>query len=55
MMPVQCALCGNYKRELNCKAFPWGIPKQILDGDHDHNEPFKGDNGIRFEPIKGQV
>jgi hypothetical protein len=52
-MPIttQCGLCKNYKENLKCRAFPQGIPKEILEG-KDHTEPFKGDNGIRFEPIE---
>ena len=34
-----------------CKAFPDGIPKDILLGNHDHTKPFAGDNGVRFEKI----
>jgi len=37
---------------LRCKAFPDGIPGEILDGKHDHKNAYPGDNGIRFEPLK---
>lgn len=37
---------------LICKAFPKRIPDAIATGKHDHREPYKGDNGIRFEPLK---
>jgi len=37
---------------LTCKAYPNGIPEKILTGEHDHTEPYKGDNGIQFEPIE---
>ncbi len=49
---LQCALCENLKKDLKCKAFPMGIPEKIIVGEHDHTKPFKGDGGIRFEPIK---
>jgi hypothetical protein len=38
--------------EQKCKAFPKRIPEEILTGNDDHSKPFKGDGGIRFEPIK---
>ena len=34
-----------------CKAFPDGIPIEVLRGKHKHTKPYKGDNGIRFEPV----
>tara|TARA_A100001201_G_scaffold70053_1_gene64546 strand:- start:107 stop:301 length:195 start_codon:yes stop_codon:yes gene_type:complete len=34
-----------------CDAFPEGIPTKILKSEHMHTEPFRGDNGIRFEPL----
>ena len=37
-----------------CEAFPKGIPQRILNNDVDHAEPLKGDNGVQFEPIKGE-
>jgi len=36
-----------------CKAFPEGIPDEIWLGKNKHTKPYKGDNGIQFEPIKG--
>tara|TARA_R110002096_G_scaffold275446_3_gene469203 strand:+ start:3286 stop:3462 length:177 start_codon:yes stop_codon:yes gene_type:complete len=49
---IQCPVCIHYIKDLKCKAFPDGIPKKILIGEHDHTKPFKGDNGIQFEPIE---
>ena len=55
-MAVPIIPCGNCKHLIlnntrTCKAFPDGIPKDILIGVNNHTEPFKGDNGIQFEPI----
>ena len=35
-----------------CKAYPGGIPVEIRSGYVVHNKPFKGDNGIMFEPME---
>ena len=49
---IPCGDCVHLQTNRTCKAFPNGIPEKILIGEHDHTKPFKGDNGIRFEPIK---
>ena len=37
--------------EDGCKAFPDGIPDEILSGDNDHSKPLPGQqNDIVFEP-----
>lgn len=51
----QCLQCKHFDDKANksgfyCKAFPEGIPEEILDGRHDHRKQFKGDRGILFEP-----
>lgn len=52
---VQCAFCRHFdksRRDGNfCAAFFSGIPREIIDGTHDHRRPYKGDHGVRFEPI----
>ena len=61
-----CLVCNNYKGtrliEIGegieedfvnfCSAFNDGIPYEILTGENDHTKPYKGDNGIQFEPIE---
>jgi len=61
-----CLICNNYKGtrlieigdevEENfinfCSAFNDGIPYEILTGENDHTKPYKGDNGITFDPIE---
>ena len=49
---VPCDLCKHVRENDTCKAFPDGIPEDILTGEHDHTEPYPGDNGIQFEPIE---
>jgi hypothetical protein len=47
-----CNNCQNYIDFAECKAFPYGIPKDILKGNFDHHKPYPGDHGIRFEAKK---
>ncbi len=47
-----CMDCKHFfkqKGPFSCKAFPKGIPDEILKGGFNHKKPFPGDNGIRFE------
>ena len=47
-----CNKCKHINENgVTCKAFPKGIPEEILRGDHDHRKPYPNDKGIRFEPI----
>ena len=50
MLPIQCINCRHFEKEDRCKAFPDGIPAKVFTGEHDHREPYPGDNGIQFEP-----
>ena len=42
---------GVNKYPFSCEVFD-EIPQAILNSEHDHREPYPGDNGIRFEPIQ---
>ena len=56
-MTIGDGICNKckyiYSDGQRCRAFSKGIPAIILTGEHDHRKPYKGDNGIRFEPIGG--
>jgi hypothetical protein len=55
MVPL-CDKCKHFNRNidwgLSCDAFINGIPEEILTGDHDHREPYPGDNGIMFVQLE---
>jgi len=53
---IICVLCRHYdwkKPEThNCKAFPDGIPDEILFGENDHKKPLpEQKNKIVFKPF----
>ena len=57
-MPInipQCLECKHLLRAdvipIKCKAFD-EIPNEIEYNEFDHTQPFKGDRGIRFEPLE---
>ncbi len=49
MQSTQCLSCSNYFAALTCRAFPDGIPAEIVTGRFDHTQPYEGDHGVRFE------
>ena len=55
----QCMNCSNYDTldndNLTCKAFPKGIPENILTGEFDHTKKHPTQkNNILFEPTLGK-
>lgn len=50
----QCFVCAHLLSydALRCKAFPRGIPTEIIERRHDHAKPYPGDHGITFKEIE---
>lgn len=52
----QCMFCQHFDesvREQNlCKAFPEGIPQEVMLNQVDHRHPVAGDEGVRWKPRK---
>lgn len=44
-----CIFCQNYTYGATCKAYPSGIPEEILNNTVSHILPYKNDNGIVFK------
>lgn len=48
----QCTFCTHRSPDgTRCKAYPKGIPVEILYNLHDHAREFPGDGGLRYQPI----
>lgn len=53
-----CTFCKHFdpssiaRPAMTCTAFPDGIPMEIWQGDNPHTQPFPGDNGIQFTPVR---
>lgn len=51
----QCFACAHFRMDERdedrpyCVAFPQRIPQAIWYGRHDHQQPYPGDRGIRFQ------
>lgn len=48
-----CFECAHFQGALTglprCKAFPDGIPRELMKRDAKHTMPLPGDHGLRFE------
>lgn len=42
---ARCICCYWFKGNGTCEAFPKGIPLAILTNEHDHVNPYPGDDG----------
>ena len=53
---VRCKYLDRQRKDkLVCTAFPQGIPRDILIMNHDHHHPFRGDQGIQFQPVSNST
>jgi hypothetical protein len=55
VITTRCWRCTRYRGQLDCDAFPNGIPEAILSGEHDHAEPYQGDQGLTYQPGDPQI
>ena len=50
LVVAACVTCKHkHAGKATCKAFPDGIPADVLDGRNHHTEPIEGDGGIVWE------
>lgn len=42
---------GAWKGKPRCKAFPDGIPRELMRRGAKHDAPYSGDHGFRYKPI----
>ena len=52
---LKCMSCKHFDFDNEevyprCRAFPDGIPREIVSEQVDHKTPYKGDNGIQYAP-----
>ena len=51
---IPCYTCkwyfGNTRGLNTCKAFPQGIPREVLIGKNQHQKKIEGDHGIQYAP-----
>ncbi len=53
LIASQCGGCiFKITGKLACVAFPRGIPREIAEARFDHTQPYAGDGGIRFAPLR---
>jgi hypothetical protein len=49
----QCVWCAHRGADgASCQAYPDGIPTEIMLNEHDHTQPFEGDQGTCYEPVE---
>lgn len=56
IIPI-CLKCARLSLvgSMRCTAFPRGIPDPILLMDHDHREPYPGDQGLTYLPMNAEA
>jgi hypothetical protein len=45
----KCFSCKHYTGDLACRAFPVGMPGNVLTWGLPHDQPIPGDKGIQYE------